>query len=72
LRWRGQILAEGEPRYDSGTGGTAGTVRWPGDGRFPLLPLLQRAIAQGQAAWRGAHGAGRMGTPERLAAIDRQ
>jgi MurNAc alpha-1-phosphate uridylyltransferase len=41
-------------------------------GRFPLAPLLQRAIAAGQVSGEHYRGAWQdIGTPERLAALDR-
>jgi MurNAc alpha-1-phosphate uridylyltransferase len=43
------------------------------DGQFPLLPLLKRAIAAGRL--QGQHHAGQwldIGTPERLAALNRK
>ena len=43
------------------------------DGRFPLLPLLQRALAQGRLYGEVYTGCWTdVGTPERLAAIDRE
>jgi MurNAc alpha-1-phosphate uridylyltransferase len=70
-----RILAEGEPRYTYAGIGLYRPELFAGctDGRFPLLPLLQRAIAQGRL--HGEVYTGRwtdVGTPERLAAIDRQ
>jgi MurNAc alpha-1-phosphate uridylyltransferase len=70
----GRILAEGEPRHTYSGIGVYRPELFAGcsDGRFPLLPLLQRAIAQGRLY--GEVHTGRwtdVGTPERLAAIEK-
>ncbi len=71
----GRVLAEGEPRYCfSGIG-----VYRPElfadlpEGRFPLAPVLRRAMAAGRVT--GEHHAGLwsdVGTPARLAELDRR
>jgi MurNAc alpha-1-phosphate uridylyltransferase len=70
-----RILAEGEPRYTYAGIGVYRPELFAGcsDGRFPLLPLLQHAIAQGRL--HGEVHTGRwtdVGTPERLAAIEKE
>jgi len=71
----GRIAAAGEPRYTYAGVGVIHPELFAGcrPGRFPLLPLLQRAIAQGRLY--GELYAGRwtdVGTAERLAALERE
>jgi MurNAc alpha-1-phosphate uridylyltransferase len=70
----GRIQAEGEPRYTYAGIGVFRAELFAGcsAGRFPLLPVLQRAIARGRLY--GECYTGRwtdVGTAERLAAIER-
>lgn len=70
----GRIQEAGEPRYTYSGVGVYRPELFAGcsDGRYPLLPLLQRAIALGRLY--GEVYTGRwtdVGTPERLAAIER-
>lgn len=54
---------------------TVGNLRGAGENppRFPLAPLLRAAIARGEVVWRHHRGTWvDVGTPERLAALDRQ
>jgi N-acetyl-alpha-D-muramate 1-phosphate uridylyltransferase len=70
----GRVLAEGEPRHTYSGIGVYHPELFAGcsDGRFPLLPLLQRAIALGRLYGEVYTGCWTdVGTPERLAAIDR-
>lgn len=71
----GRIAATGEPRY---TYGNVGLIHpelfagWP-PGRFPLLPVLQRAIAQGRLYGELYTGCwANVGTAEELAALARE
>ncbi len=71
----GRIQEAGEPRYTYSGVGVYRPELFAGcsDGRYPLLPLLQRAIALGRLC--GEVYTGRwtdVGTPERLAAIERE
>jgi MurNAc alpha-1-phosphate uridylyltransferase len=70
----GRIQEAGEPRYTYSGVGVYRPELFAGcsDGRYPLLPLLQHAIALGRLY--GEVHTGRwtdVGTPERLAAIER-
>jgi MurNAc alpha-1-phosphate uridylyltransferase len=71
----GRIAAAGEPRYTYAGLGVIHPELFAGcrAERFPLLPLLQRAIAQGRLY--GELYTGRwtdVGTAERLAALERE
>jgi MurNAc alpha-1-phosphate uridylyltransferase len=69
---QGQVLAQGTPRWTYSGIGLYRPELFHGckPGRFPLLPLLQRASAAGRL--RGQLYLGQwsdVGTPERLAAL---
>ncbi len=71
----GRVLSDGEPRLTfSGIGVYRRTLFGHCQpGRFPLAPLLRAAMEQGQVS--GEYYGGRwrdVGTPERLAALDRE
>ena len=71
----GKVLAEGAPRLTfSGIGVYARALFAEcRPGRFPLAPLLRAAMARGLVS--GEHYTGRwrdVGTPQRLAALDRE
>ena len=70
----GRLYATGAPRLTFGGIGVYDPALFDGcpGGAFPLAPLLRRAMAEGRVA--GCHHVGRwmdVGTPERLAALDR-
>jgi len=67
------VVLEGTPRYTYSGIGLYHPELFAGceAGRFPLLPLLERAIAAGRLRGEVHHGQWHdVGTPERLAALD--
>ena len=71
----GRVLSEGEPRLTYAGIGLLDPALVAGEspGAFALAPLLRRAMAEGRVA--GHHHRGRwvdVGTPERLAELDRR
>jgi MurNAc alpha-1-phosphate uridylyltransferase len=71
----GRIRAEGGPKLTFSGIGAYHPALFDGcaPGRFPLAPLLRAAMAAGRVS--GEHHTGRwidVGTPERLAALDRE